>query len=81
MIGITPMIGRNDVSSEVFTAKDAHELLRFARGRGIGSLSLWSLARDRGCPNGGASRPMAQDTCSGVSQTPFEFTHLFERFG
>src|SRR5262249_54801980 len=30
-IGVTPMIGRNDVTTEVFTQQDAQKLLAFAR--------------------------------------------------
>jgi hypothetical protein len=80
LIGITTMIGRNDVASEIFTTADARKLLRFARDRSLGSLSFWSLARDRSCPDSRPARGIAQDDCSGVVQTPFEFTHLLEQF-
>ena len=45
-IGVTPMIGVNDVQSEVFTAADAQALETFARTKGIGMLSMWSIQRD-----------------------------------
>ena len=81
MVGITTMIGRNDVTSEVFTTADADEVLRFARKTGIGLLSFWSLNRDHSCATGGSAGTGARDDCSGVRQSPFEFTRLFERLG
>lgn len=45
-LGVTPMIGYNDVTSEVFTLADAQLLEDFARDNGIGMLSMWSLTRD-----------------------------------
>jgi hypothetical protein len=78
MLGITTMIGRNDVTSEVFTPTDAAEVLRFARHRSIGWLSFWSLTRDHRCANADPAQPVARDDCSGLRQSPFEFTRLFE---
>ena len=45
-VGLTPMIGMNDVTNEVFTQADAQELLAFAQQKGIGRISIWSLNRD-----------------------------------
>jgi hypothetical protein len=45
-LGVTPMIGTNDVTTEVFTLGDAQLLEDFARAQGIGMLSMWSLTRD-----------------------------------
>lgn len=67
MIGITPMIGVNDVVTEVFTPQDAQQLLAFARQKGIGELSMWSLNRDQ--PGG-----------SGISQQAFDFSKIFNPF-
>ncbi len=47
MIGITPMIGVNDVTSEVFRQADAQKVVDFARQKNIGLLSFWNLQRDR----------------------------------
>ncbi len=48
-VGITPMVGINDVQSEVFTLQDAQQLVDFADGNdNIASLSMWSLGRDHG---------------------------------
>ena len=45
-LGVTPMIGTNDVTTEVFTLDDAQLLENFAREKGLGMLSMWSLTRD-----------------------------------
>ncbi len=77
MIGVTPMIGRNDVVTEIFQQSDATEVLMFAKTRRLGLLSLWSLNRDRSCerPQGSAS-PL----CSGIPQHAYEFTRAFRPF-
>ncbi len=71
MIGLTPMIGQNDVPGEVFTLADAALLRDYANARGLGMLSMWSLTRDEACP-GGTSR-WASPSCSGVLQAAGEF--------
>ena len=45
-LGVTPMLGVNDVTSEVFTLQDADRLETFARAKGMGMLGMWSLNRD-----------------------------------
>jgi hypothetical protein len=77
MIGITPMIGRNDVLAEVFQQSDANQLLEFAMTSRIGLLSFWSLNRDRACePSQAAVNPL----CSGITQSAYEFTRIFQPF-
>jgi hypothetical protein len=73
MIGITAMIGRNDVSTEVFTLDDASRVLRFAHRRDIGLLAFWNMQRDRQCPS---PSPTARGDCSGVAQGRFAFTKI-----
>lgn len=70
MIGITPMIGINDVSDEIFTLADARTVAAYAAASGIGLLSMWQIERDRQC-----AQPVttAQDACSGVTQAPYQF--------
>jgi hypothetical protein len=46
-IGVTPMIGQNDDSAEVFTEPDAQTLVSFAQANGLGRLAFWSVDRDR----------------------------------
>jgi hypothetical protein len=47
MIGITPMIGYNDDSAEIFEPGDATNVTNFAEQHGIGLLSYWALQRDQ----------------------------------
>jgi chitinase len=46
MIGITPMIGYNDASAEIFEPVDATAVTNFAIRNGVGLLSYWALQRD-----------------------------------
>jgi hypothetical protein len=78
MVGVTPMIGVNDVTTEVFDQQEARELLAFAQQKGLGMISMWSLNRDRQNPAGRLSYPEA--TSSSILQSPFEFSRLFEVF-
>jgi chitinase len=75
-IGVTPMLGVNDVTSERFTIKDAHELAEFVNKRGIPRVSAWSLNRDSQCGGAFAKVGELSNTCSGVEQKPLEFTHI-----
>ncbi len=76
MIGVTPMIGLNDVSPEVFTLSDASTLLSAAQSGGIGFLSFWSTGRDQQCPKS----QRVSGTCSGIVQSPWAFTSIFTLF-
>jgi len=78
MTGITPMIGLNDVITEIFDQPEAVEVFDFACQQNIGLLSFWSLNRDRECPGGPC--PNVCPNCSSVPQTPFEFSQIFLPF-
>ncbi|WP_296578428.1 fibronectin type III domain-containing protein [Xanthobacter sp.] len=72
-VGITPMVGINDVQSEVFTLQDAQQLVDFADGNDhIASLAMWSLGRD----HGDAPGHMTYDN-SGVAQHDWDFAKIF----
>ncbi|MFE9673513.1 cellulose binding domain-containing protein [Streptomyces sp. NPDC006259] len=73
-VAVTPMIGVNDVATEVFTVEDATQLAAFAKARGLGWLSMWSATRDKQCPS---PKNTADATCSSVTQTPNAFTKAF----
>jgi len=78
-IGITPMIGVNDIASEVFTLADAQALLNFAQNDpNIVRLSMWSVARDNGATAGAS---YASPDSSGVAQTTYEYAGIFNHFG
>lgn len=68
-VGLTPMIGQNDVADERFTLEDATDLNQFALDKGVGMISMWSLNRDKTC---GTPLPktsvVVRNDCSGVDQ-------------
>jgi chitinase len=65
MEGNTPMIGVNDVSSEVFTTGNAQTVESFAASNGIQLLAFWSLGRDN-------------QASSGTAQSNYQFTNIFK---
>ncbi len=71
-VAVTPMIGVNDTSNEVFTVADAQQLVAFARTVHLGWLSMWSAGRDQACPGGPKS--YADATCSSIAQTARAFS-------
>ena len=75
-LGVTPMIGVNDVTSEVFTLADAALLESFARDRGLGLLSMWSLGRD----NPGVLGQVTA-THSGLAEASGSFATLWGDYG
>ena len=68
MVGVTPMLGVNDVTTEVFDQAAAAQLVSYANSRNLGELSFWSLNRDE---VGGA----------GITQTTGQFTGIFLSYG
>jgi hypothetical protein len=78
-VGVTPMIGVNDVSTEIFSLANAHEVLDFAQDNpDIARLAMWSLNRDNGkC----AGAQFADATCSGLHQKPYGFSKIWNAFG
>jgi len=64
-LGVTPMIGVNDVTSEVFTLQDADRLETFARAKGLGMIAMWSANRDNPGPAGQLS-----NTACGIPSLP-----------
>lgn len=77
-VAVTPMIGVNDVSSEIFKVDDATQLVNFARSKGLGGLSMWSAARDKQCDGG--AKNSADPTCSSIVQDKFAFSKAFGAF-
>ena len=76
-VGATVMLGVNDVAGQRFTTADARTLSQFVKSHGIPRVSAWSLNRDSQCGGAFAQTGVASNTCSGVVQTPLEFTHIF----
>lgn len=73
MMGITPMIGRND-DGTTFTLEDAGILADFVRNNGVGMIAYWSFQRDRlqYTPNYDLGQ------YSGYAQTQFAFLKVFQ---
>ncbi|WP_066500512.1 chitinase [Abyssisolibacter fermentans] len=78
MVGMTPMIGENDVTTEVFNLEDAKQTLDFANQKEIGMISMWSLNRDKPCPNGPSNK--ISNSCSGIEQKDYEFSETFNAY-
>ncbi|ROQ71606.1 chitinase (glycosyl hydrolase family 18) [Streptomyces sp. CEV 2-1] len=74
-VAVTPMIGVNDVSTEVFKVEDATQLVEFAQDKGLGRLAMWSGTRDKECAGG--AKPSADASCSSIAQEPLAFTKAF----
>lgn len=76
-IGLTPMIGVNDVKTEVFTIEEAKALLSWAEKHPwICSIGFWSVNRD----NGDSATKDKANTRSGIDQQAFDFTKAFKEF-
>jgi hypothetical protein len=75
MLGVTPMIGRND-TGPIFSIADGQKLITWANSNHIGLVAFWSVGRDNGgCPGGGVS-----PSCSSISQSTYQFTNIFAGF-
>ena len=62
--------------TEVTTLADAKQIESFAASKGVDTLSMWAIQRDNGaCPG-----RIDSNTCSGIAQRPWAFTHLLEPF-
>ena len=75
-LGVTPMIGVNDVLTEIFTVADAQALEDFARTNGVGMLSMWSVTRDRP-----GSLGQASPTASGLNIPAGSFSNVWNDYG
>jgi chitodextrinase len=77
MTGITEMPGIDDFgAAETFTTANATTVYNWAVSKGVNTLSFWALQRDNGgCPGQGGS-----DSCSGTTQSTWQFSHTFEPF-
>ena len=78
MEGITflPGIDDNPSKTEVTQLSGARRILSFARDHSLGLLSIWAIQRD----NGGCPGSIDSNSCSGISQSSWAFSHLVESF-
>jgi hypothetical protein len=78
MEGITflPGIDDNPSKTEVTQLSSARQILSFARDHSLGLLSIWAIQRDNGsCPGS-----IDSNSCSGIAQGSWAFSHLVESF-
>jgi hypothetical protein len=78
MEGMTLLPGIDDFpkKTEVTSITDAQTMLSFAQGHGMNFLSIWAIQRD----NGGCPGTTDSNTCSGIAQNTWDFSHLLEPF-
>lgn len=75
-IGVTPMIGQNDTSGEIFSEADAQTLVGWANTAHLGRLGFWSVDRDQPCSGSVSGLP----SCSEISQSALDFTKIFDSY-
>ncbi len=75
-LGVTPMLGVNDVITEVFTVADAQALEDWARSKNVGMLSMWQILRDNPGTLG-----QATTGASGLSDPTGSFSNVFNDYG
>ncbi|MFG3200398.1 lectin [Streptomyces sp. NPDC048192] len=69
-MGISSMNGVTD-DNETVTVNDFRTILAYAQAHHLARLTFWSANRDRPCTGGPA------DSCSGVSQSDWDYTRVF----
>ena len=76
-LGVTVMIGQNDIAGERVSVGDARAVTHFAAEHNLGRVSMWSLNRDAQCGVTFALVGTHSNVCSGVEQTALQFTNTF----
>jgi Glycosyl hydrolases family 18 len=76
--GITILPGIDDYpkKTEVTYLPDAQALASFARSHGMPEISIWAIQRD----NGGCPGAIDSNSCSGIKQPTWAFSHVFDGF-
>lgn len=64
-VELTPMIGMNDVTDELFSQQDTDVMVQWAQANQLAGLHFWSIDRDRPC-----SYAYASPICSSVPDVP-----------
>jgi len=77
-IGITLMPGLDDYTkkTENTTLAHAQQVLSYAKANGVSTLSIWAIQRD----NGGCPGVTGSNSCSGIVQNTWDFTHVLQPF-
>jgi glycosyl hydrolase family 18 (putative chitinase) len=77
-IGITLMPGLDDYpkKTENTTLAHAQRVLDYAEANGVNTVSIWAIQRD----NGGCPGVTGSNSCSGIVQNTWDFTHMLQPF-
>jgi hypothetical protein len=73
MLGVTPMLGKND-DGGTYDQTAARQLVSFAQSNHLGMLSFWEMTRDRNACTG------ALYQCTNIAQQPYEFSKIFAAY-
>jgi len=73
---LLPGIDDYPKKTEVTYLPDAQTMLNFAQANNMNFLSIWAIQRD----NGGCPGTRDSNTCSGITQNTWDFSHLLEPF-
>jgi hypothetical protein len=73
---LLPGIDDYPKKTEVTSVGDAQTMLNFAMANDMNLLSVWAIQRD----NGGCPGTRDSNTCSGVTQNTWDFSHVLEPF-
>ncbi len=73
---LLPGIDDYPKKTEVTSVADAQTMLNFGQANGMNLLSIWAIQRD----NGGCPGSRDSNTCSGITQNTWDFSHLLEPF-
>ena len=78
MVGITLMPGLDDYPrrTENTSVADAQRVYNYAVANGFNTLSIWAVQRD----NGGCPGNTGSNSCSGIVQNTWEFSHVLNPF-
>ncbi len=71
-MGISSMNGRTDEADETVGPTDYRTILGYAETEHLARVTFWMVDRDRACTSG----ETPGNSCSGIAQTPWEFTTL-----
>jgi hypothetical protein len=73
---LLPGIDDYPKKTEVTYLPDAQQMLGYAQTSGLDELSIWAIERD----NGGCPGTRDSNSCSGITQHTWDFSHLLEPF-
>ena len=73
---LLPGIDDYPKKTEVTSLADAQTMLNFAQANSMNLLSIWAIQRD----NGGCPGTVDSNTCSGITQNTWDFSHILQPF-